>query len=1494
MRLVIGVLMFKNRILYMFLTLTVVVSMFAAQFQLAQAQQPAQASPAAPASPNAGPSFIQQVPGPAVSRIVEGGGWVYWSNYFAPPLPGIAASGPQAVNDGTGVWRRGVFGRLYSVPGPVPLVMSQPPALMYADDVALYYSDGFGINRRMHNNVTAELPTVTLADGITSLVTDPATNKLFWLTNTGKLMVSDRQGPVSDGFPLVSNLATTTRELVIGGGRLYWFSGTTLYSLDKNCPIAPDCTPQALLNENGASLLYHSRISGSGRSQILYWEDGLRIRTYSCTFLSGSCSVATLYDAYLNEGESIVPGSLTATNGNLYWQQQLNSSTKYKVRRQYYDFSGAAPVSILSTILPDDPNAATYIPNAKIRAAATSLYFGASSAGSNYFARIAYDTLPVQRSFEAEAWEVTQGIQNFANDVPLVAGKPTFVRVYGHMSAGTAARAVDAKLEAWRNGVRLSVNGQNGYVFDANYALAPLNDTRPFVDTTLANRAQLHDKSWLFQLPVQWTQAGPITLKTTINLRGKDTEIDGSTNNELSNTFTFVRKSPVCLAFVPVRSELGVPTLFAPNHLFSIDMVRRLLPTAEVWTYSRSEPLEEMEYRVGIPPWEYGPYEMRSKDDNDASKILKSLAILDTFTDDPDECDNANAITHFVGVVRQDEGWGNGLGANSFLANEQLVYKLPDSTPAGMTWTASRAPTLAHELAHNYGRDHVDCPAGNPEGVDGGYPYPSCDVDNDLRTAHWGFNTLSLFSGIDAEVPIAPTQAGDLMSYSHLLNSPKPRWPSDYTWKALFNAIDAPPALASTAALSAAEQELLAAPSIVFLSGVINESQNTGQLGYAWVLPQTGLSQGMQQKLLRQAAPAVNLAQVNAFHVRMLGAGGAVLDDRTITLGISHDMSTIGQQPFVLSFPAPSQPVTALLLMNGETTLADLQPGTQAPSAQLIAPTSGNVVADQLTLAWRVTDGDSSDRLLNTLQYSPDDGLTWIALAADIANLAVGNTVSLPLTNFGAVPGNTSQARIRILVSDGYNTTIVTSPRFSVANRAPQPYIAAPLPDHAFTATDTVLLNGSAMDAEDGPVTEAHLQWSLDGTNLGTGSTLSLRPLAAGEHTITLTATDQMSLSNSTSVNFKVAPVSPPLVSAPTLDGICTDAAYAAAPRIGLPSLEGGAPATAQLVRTADELWVCLSNLPPVNQSVNVLVDTDHSRPAQPNQQTLMLTVNEPGDMLQQRGDGISLVSETAQGWDARTGVEDDDSNANWQAEFRISSAALGGWNNQIGLALMQSRPIPIGLQTTLYPSLATYNKPDTWTSAVLGEVPYLSVIIPSSVTVGDAAFTLAVTGTGFDTGAEVLWNGVPKVSHVIAPTYLEADIAATDLTSAGIISLTVRNSATSGALSNRFAFEIVNPLPVITTASFDQGELQIAGSQFLPGATVVINGRAFQPTILSTTSATVPIGVGADQPYGMVSVLVMNPSPNAGTSNEVFVTINRNDPPQTRWLNQYLPRVVR
>lgn len=62
---------------------------------------------------------------------------------------------------------------------------------------------------------------------------------------------------------------------------------------------------------------------------------------------------------------------------------------------------------------------------------------------------------------------------------------------------------------------------------------------------------------------------------------------------------------------------------------------------------------------------------------------------------------------------------------------------------------------------------------------------------------------------------------------------------------------------------------------------------------------------------------------------------------------------------------------------------------------------------------------------------------------------------------------------------------------------------------HTVTVGTTVTFSGSAVDVEDGPVSGAALAWTsnFDGP-LGTGASFSTDGLAAGMHTVTLTATD--------------------------------------------------------------------------------------------------------------------------------------------------------------------------------------------------------------------------------------------------------------------------------------------------------------------------------------------------------------------------------------------------
>jgi hypothetical protein len=75
------------------------------------------------------------------------------------------------------------------------------------------------------------------------------------------------------------------------------------------------------------------------------------------------------------------------------------------------------------------------------------------------------------------------------------------------------------------------------------------------------------------------------------------------------------------------------------------------------------------------------------------------------------------------------------------------------------------AGTLAHELGHTMGRAHAPC--GNPDGIDRKYPY------DDALIGSWGWDVI-------AQQLRDPTSVHDVMGYC------KPIWVSDYTYSGLY------------------------------------------------------------------------------------------------------------------------------------------------------------------------------------------------------------------------------------------------------------------------------------------------------------------------------------------------------------------------------------------------------------------------------------------------------------------------------------------------------------------------------------------------------------------------------------------------------------------------------------------------------------------------------------------------------------------------------------
>jgi hypothetical protein len=82
---------------------------------------------------------------------------------------------------------------------------------------------------------------------------------------------------------------------------------------------------------------------------------------------------------------------------------------------------------------------------------------------------------------------------------------------------------------------------------------------------------------------------------------------------------------------------------------------------------------------------------------------------------------------------------------------------------------------------------------------------------------------------------------------------------------------------------------------------------------------------------------------------------------------------------------------------------------------------------------------------------------------------------------------------------------------------------------------------------------------------------------------------------------------------------------------------------------------------------------------------------------------------------------------------------------------------------------------------ATAGTIPAITVLNPASVTHGDAAFVLTVTGTNFSTTAVINFNGVAQTTNQVSATQLTATIAAADIASAGTVPVSVTNPAVAG-----------------------------------------------------------------------------------------------------------------
>lgn len=143
-----------------------------------------------------------------------------------------------------------------------------------------------------------------------------------------------------------------------------------------------------------------------------------------------------------------------------------------------------------------------------------------------------------------------------------------------------------------------------------------------------------------------------------------------------------------------------------------------------------------------------------------------------------------------------------------------------------------------------------------------------------------------------------------------------------------------------------------------------------------------------------------------------------------------------------------------------------------------------------------------------------------------IRSVSIGDGMPSSMEPFNRV-NEAGQLAISATFTDGNSGLFLATPIAASPNQLP---VANAGPDQTVTDYQVVTLDGSASFDPEGTILS--FAWSFDGIPAGSGPALSLGPLPAGMHTVTLTVTDRSGAGASDDMILTVTPNQPPVASA--------------------------------------------------------------------------------------------------------------------------------------------------------------------------------------------------------------------------------------------------------------------------------------------------------------------------------------------------------------------------
>ena len=422
---------------------------------------------------------------------------------------------------------------------------------------------------------------------------------------------------------------------------------------------------------------------------------------------------------------------------------------------------------------------------------------------------------------------------------------------------------------------------------------------------------------------------------------------------------------------------------------------------------------------------------------------------------------------------------------------------------------------MAHELIHDYDVKHTNtADACGSNDSSSSFPYGSSSIQE------FGFNPITgkIYD---------PATTHDVMSYCPAGGS-KQGWISPFTWNYMSSRLDA---VASAASLDQTEVRLgdrlgtqnmqagAAEKSLVVNAAIYNPAA-------------AGFNPDMPGKLY-------NLHQIDAGLEYLLPGEGYAIELR-------NGAEILYTEAFSVSFqseyhdghsgnnddpPFPAQDTlqadvsliipwfdgtTDVYLMRGADELAHQVVSSNAPTVTITSPVATAVwpAGSTQTVSWEGADADG-DSLTYSILYSFNNGESWDLLETGL----ISTSYEVPVDAFAG----SDSAVFRVVATDGVNMGYAQSAPVSIPNKAPEAIITNPVDGSTEFLGNLVVLEGSALDLEDGRLDDSVMNWSSDKQGaLGAGPSVAVNNLQLGTHVITLTATDSNGNTGSASVTITI------------------------------------------------------------------------------------------------------------------------------------------------------------------------------------------------------------------------------------------------------------------------------------------------------------------------------------------------------------------------------------